>query len=59
MGYLKQKYHEMMFIRAMMVSNRESRVLELYNKVGSFDINQLIIYTFKCTTALSDDSILL
>ena len=59
MGYLKQKYHEMMFIHAMMVSNRESRVLELYNKLGLFDINQLIIYTFKCTTELSDESILL
>ena len=53
MGYLKQKYHEMMFIHAMMVSNRESRVLELYNEVGFYDINQLIIHTFKCTTALS------
>ena len=58
MGYLKQKLHETMFTRAMMVSNHESRVLKLHNKVGLFDINQLIIYTFKCTTALSDDPIL-
>ena len=59
MWYLKQKYHETIFIRAMMVSNRESRVLELYNKLGLFDINQLMIYTFKCTTELFDNSILL
>ena len=40
-----EKLHETMFILPI-ASNVGTRVLELYNEIGLFDINHMIAYTF-------------